>query len=495
MLLAIDKGFAPDLSPTDPGVLTACVGKLPTVKGMKSAPSAVNTGLPALAATALGAAVLTKLDGTKRFFSGTTTKLYEANGVASWTDATRASGGNYNGASDKRWRFAQFGDVSLAVQPGDKLQAISGGAQFADVSAAPRAAIVETVFQFVFLCGTNEATFGDSPNRWWCSAISDHTDWTPAASTQCTTDVLTSVGGPITAARRLGDSLIIYKRNAMYRLDYVPDPRVWAVSEVSSEVGAVSQEAVSVITTATGGSAHIFQGHDNFYFYDGSKPVPIGNPLKDWFLDQISGDFAYLSIASQDSSNSLVRFYFASTGITTWAGVLDKCLAYNYRANKWGVDDRSIEGVVEWESSGLTYSGLESTYATYADIPSISYGSIFWFVGSPATVIFNTSHVTQSLSGAAGETSLTTGDVGSDARMTLVTRVRPRDTTKPTSSTLTNYYRDSLGDSLTEDTTTTLSSNRYDVIRSARWHRFKKTDTGDGECTALDLEAQDDGAE
>lgn len=488
------QGFAPDLDPVTPGVLTSCVGKLPTLKGMKSAPGATDTGLPALAARALGSAVVKRLDGTSRFFAGSTTKLYEANGTTSWTEVTRLAG-NYNGATDKRWRFAQFGDVSLAVQPGDLLQSISGGADFANVTGAPQAAIVETVFQFVFLCGTNEATFGDSPNRWWCSAIGDHTDWTPAASTQCTTDVLTSVGGGITAAKRLGDSLIIYKRSGMYRLDYVGPPVVWQVTEVSTAVGAVSQESVVPVTMASGGGAHIFQGADNFYFYDGSKPVPIGNPIKDWFLGEVSATFDYLSMGSHDSTKSLIRFFYPSTSITTWEGLLDKCLVYNYRANKWGVDDRTIEAVVEHESSGMTYATLESTYATYGAIDLVSYGASLWFAGSPTPVIFNSSHVAQSLTAVAGETSFTTGDIGLEGRIALVSRVRPRDTTKPTSSTLTNYYRDSLGDSLTEDTTTTLGSNRYDFIRSARWHRFKKTDTGDGECTALDLEAQDDGAE
>lgn len=494
-MLAPVQGFAPDLPPTDPGVLTAVVGKYPTLKGMKSAPSATDTGLPALSAIALGAAVLVKLDGTKRFFAGTTAALFEANGVSSWTDVTRAVGGAYNGTSDRRWRFAQFGDVSLAVQIGDKLQAISSGADFADVTAAPKALIVETVFQFVFLCGTNEASFGDSPNRWWCSAIGDHTDWTPAASTQCTTDVLTSVGGPITAARRLGDALIIYKRSGMYRLDYVGSPVVWQATEISADVGAVSHESVVPIVTASGGAAHIFQGPDNFYYYDGSKPIPIGNPVKDWFFSQLSGDFAYLSAASRDQTDSVIRFFYPSTSTTTWGGVLDKCIVANYRNNRWGVDDRSIEAIVEWESAGLTYAQLEALYATYADITPISYGSPFWYAGSPAPVIINSSHVAQSLTASAGETSFTTGDLGKDNVITLITRVRPRDVTKPTSSTLTNYYRDSLGDTATQDATTTLASNRYDVIRSARWHRFKKTDTGNGECLALDVEAQDDGSE
>src|SRR5690349_1665999 len=119
-------GYQPDSDPTIIGVLTACSGTVPTLKGMKGAPSAVDTGLATLAATCMGSAVLTKLDTTTRFLAGTRTKLYEA-GASTWADVSRAA--TYTAGVSARWRFAQQGNVSLAVNGSDTVQAsVSTGA-------------------------------------------------------------------------------------------------------------------------------------------------------------------------------------------------------------------------------------------------------------------------------------------------------------------------------------------------------------------------------
>ena len=101
-------GFSPDADPTTPGVLTECTNIVPHPSGFKGAPSAVSVGANALAAECRGAVVATKLDGSRRIFAGTQTKLYELNGT-SWTDRS-AGGGSSTGSSESRWSFCQFGD-------------------------------------------------------------------------------------------------------------------------------------------------------------------------------------------------------------------------------------------------------------------------------------------------------------------------------------------------------------------------------------------------
>ena len=64
-------GYAPDADYTVLGVLTQCAGVVPSMKGMKGAPSAAVTPLGALAATCQGAVVAVKLDGTTRLIAGT----------------------------------------------------------------------------------------------------------------------------------------------------------------------------------------------------------------------------------------------------------------------------------------------------------------------------------------------------------------------------------------------------------------------------------------
>ena len=59
-------GFAPDLDPETPGILTDCNAIIPTTQGLAAANSLVTSGLPALASTPTAAYVAELLDGTKR---------------------------------------------------------------------------------------------------------------------------------------------------------------------------------------------------------------------------------------------------------------------------------------------------------------------------------------------------------------------------------------------------------------------------------------------
>jgi hypothetical protein len=74
--------------------------------------------------------------------------------------------------------------------------------------------------------------------------------------------------------------------------------------------------------------------------------------------------------------------------------------------------------------------------------------------------------------------------MGDDINFYLLERVKPKWLTAPDSATMTNYYKQSEGDALTTDVTTTMSLSRFDVLRSARWHRLQFNMVGD--CTLSD---------
>jgi hypothetical protein len=477
-------GYAPDRDPTTSGVLTNCSAFIPSLRGMEGAPGVASTGMDALAAACRSSAVLRKLDDTSRWFAGSATKLYEQSST-SWTDRTRASGGDYGLGADLRWRFAQFGDVALAAAKSDILQYSAAGA-FANLGASiPKAAIVETVGQFVFLFDVNDhGTLEDGlnyPDRWWCCAIGDHTNWTPAIATQCTTGRLTSAPGKIKAGRRFGEEIIAYKERAMYRGVYQGPPTAWAFQEIPGEIGALCQEVVVNVGTPEQ-PRHIFMGYENFYEFDGSRPVPIGFDVRDTVFGEINRPYAEQCLALHDRMRSRIYFFYpVSSSVNP-----DKCVVYNYRTKKWGRDDRTVEAVVEYLSAGVTYDSLGSSYATYADLPSVSYDSSFWTSRFPIPAIFNTSHVAQTLNGAAGNSSMTTGDMGDGEHQLMLSRVTPDFITAPTSGSMVNYYRQlNLGDDLTTGATVSMSSKRFDTLREAMWHRVRLDFTGDVELAAI----------
>jgi hypothetical protein len=481
------RGYAPDADPTIEGVLTDCTRVVPTLKGMKAAPSPVSAGITVLAGTCIGAVSIRKLDDTARMFAGTATALYEKSGT-SWTDRSR--GGGYSGSGTQRWRFAQFGNVTLASNGATTVQA-STASVFADVSTAPQASIIETVNQFVFVFDTNDATYGDSPDRWWCCKLGDHTVWTPSIADQAATGRLLAGSGPILAGRKFGDEIIAYKKNSMYRGVYIGPPFVWSFTQIPGEVGALSQECVVNIGTPEN-PKHVFMGVDNFYLYDGSRPTPIGSEeLKITVFASLQQNQYGACQAVHDRLNSRVYFYYPVAD----SFLPDHCVVYNYKTNRWGVDDRKIEAVVEYVGTGLTYTDLGTSYATYADLPEASYDSAFVSQGVPLPAIFDTTHELQTLTGTPTTSGFTTGDVGDDVSFLTLSRVRPRFLTKPSSATLTPFYRHNIGDNLTQGVATTLSSGGFDVLQDSRWHRFHIDFTGDWELPGFVAQFEDSGLE
>jgi hypothetical protein len=476
-------GYAPDADPNIIGVLTNASGVVPSLKGIKGAPSPATVNMATLAATCIGAALLTKLDGTNRLFAGTPTKLYET-GASTWSDVSRSA--TYTTGPTGTWRFAQQGNVSLAANGSDTIQASVSSGAFSCVAGAPVAAIIETVGKFVFAINTSSNAHGV---QW--SALNDYTNWPASVASQAGNDVLTSTPGANTAGRRFGSAIVVYKKNSMYLGVYVGPPIVWEFSLIPGDSGALSQEVVVNIGTPEN-PKHIFMGENDFFVYDGSKPVRVGtNRVKLQVFGALFQNRYYACKALHDKKNSLVYFYYPTKDSVQ----PDKCVVYNYLTDRWGVDDRQIEAAVDYVGATVSYDGLGGLYATYADLPVQSYDTAFAGVQQTFPAIFNTSHVVQTLTGPAGSTSLTTGDYGDDERFSTLKRIRPRFLTAPSSASLINYYRNNAGDTLTADSSVALSNGVFDLLRDARWHRLQFMFSGDWEMAGFSPDWAESGLE
>lgn len=471
--------FIPDAVTTTPDVLTDVTNLVPTARGYRTAPGGVSAGLAALAAACTGAALLYRLDGDYRLIAGTELALYEgASGV--WSDVSR--GAAYSNG-DAAWRFAQFGNTSLAINKATQLQYSNLGA-FADVANAPKAACIETVQGFVMLANTDDSStglttgFGDQPHRWWCSqAFNPLGTWAPNVATQANTGLLVDAPGAINALRRLGSECIAYKQHAMFVGRYLAgDPAVWGWSLVPADVGAPSHEAVVSI-----GNAHLFIGYENIYQFDGSRPVAIGDGVKEWFFARLNKSWASRIQGAHDYENGAVWWWYPSGSSET----LDSALIYNYRTGKWGHATLTVEAVTQTVASGISYDNLGNYYATYDDLPQIAFDSPFWQSAAPLLSYIDASHVVQTLTGVGAGGSLVTGDVGSEDLVQLVDRVRMRFSRAPQAATLTGYVRAALTESLTSAGTSTYVLGRFDVLQAGHWHRFRVDLTGDCELTAI----------
>ena len=475
-------GYAPDIDQTTPGVITDCNAIIPTFKGLKAAPGANDGGIDALASTCFGAASLRDLDNSIRTFAGVATKIYEQSG-SSWVDV---SGSAYNAAIDQPWRFAQFGNVALASNKGDAIQASATG-NFAAISGAPKAAVIETVNQFVFALNINDGA--DKPNGYACCALGDYTDWVESVATQSISGTLDTTPGPISAGKRFGSNLVVYKAESVFLFRYAGAPTVWDIEEIPGSVGAVSQEAVVSVGTPEH-PEHIFWGKNDIYRYDGSRPIPIGSPIRETVFGELSQLYASRVKTIHDPINTLVYFFYPTS-----LGTIDKCVVYNYKTDKWGRDNRTIEAAFDYVSPGISWDTIDTYYPTWDSITDVSWDSPFWTAQNVTPAVFNASHQIQTLDGISGSWYITTGDYGDNNTFSLLDRVKPKYLTANANVTMTNYYRDDQGVSLTSDITTNQSSYRFDVLRSSRWHRFMFNGSGAMEMNAIDVSFQADGDE
>lgn len=470
-------GFTPDADPTTPGVLTDCTNFIPTEKGMAGAPSSTVAvvGLSALAAACRGAAALTDTTGVRRSFVGAQTRLYELTS-STWTDRSR--GGLYTGSSENRWMFAQFGNVAIATNDTEAIQYSASGA-FADIATAPKARIVISAKDFVMAFNTNDTTYGDQSDRWWCSGFQDYSTWTPALATQATTGRLVGVPGEITSAATLGSYVVAYKERGAYLGQYVGSPVVWQWDQVPGEFGCVGPEAVVDI-----GGAHFLVGPDNFWLYDGTRPVPLGTgQVRQWFFNDLSATYRYRTIVHYDRQFSRIWVFYPSAA--TSSGQPDRALVYHLVTKQWGRANRSVEAVFQFITPGLTWDTLSSVGATWDALPSAPWDSQSFQAAGRSLAFFDTAHNLLCLNGSSSTSSFTTGDIGEDESYSYSSGVRLRFLTEPAVVAATGYTRATSGAALATNTSSALTDGKFCIRQSGRYHRYSFDMTGDNEIRGI----------
>lgn len=465
-------GFAPDVESTTPGVLVDCAQLIPFESGMEAAPGlTVPTGVGALAAECRGAAVITKLDGTRRVMAGTATALYELVSTT-WTDRSAAT---YTGSSDTRWSFTQFGDATIAANRTDTIQRTTSGS-FAAISGAPKAKIVFTVGSFVMALNVNDGA--EKPNGWHCCASFDDTDWTEDVATQSASGQLVATPGELTAGARLAEYAVAFKKSSTYLGQYVGAPSVWDWVAVPGDVGCVGQEAVCDIDGAL-----FFVGADNFWVFDGTRPIPVGDDLRQWFADNADATNLYKTKCIYDRRQRRVWVFYPSAGSSS----CNSTLVYHLKTKQWGRANRSIEATINYVSAGVTVDTLNTLAATIDALPDIPLDSPFWLAGSSALAVFDTSHQVNTMTGAPAASSFTTGDVGEDDAVTTLQQIRLRFSAGrgPTTASATAYSKMATGDAFAVRQTTQINDGKFDVLQSARWHRAVINMTGSPRVTGI----------
>lgn len=462
--------FLPDADPAIPEVLTGVYNCLPTLRGYIGSPSPVSAGVAATGSDAFYISSNITLDGAVRTIAGTATDLYELTGTT-WTSRRTA----YNATREIGWSICQFGNATVAANGADIIQHSVYGvsSNFTDISGAPSAAIVTTVSPgFVMAFDTDDGV-DELHDGWWCSALRDHTDWTPSASTQSANGRLVDSPGSINAGLAIGDGVAAYKQRSIYYGQYVGGDVIWSWSRVAGNAGCVGKHAV-----VDAGGVHYFVGVDNIWMYDGAQPVAIADGIKEWFYRTVDKARMHLIQARYDRERSHIWFFCPSAD----SAAFGFAIVYHITTKRWGYVSVPCTAALAYQQAGITMDTLPGTFAAQPDIP---FDSPYWQGGAGTMLAIMAGTDLQTLSGTTGTSIITSGDYGDDDRYTTLRRCRVHWTQEPQITDIQNFYKSGSGIAWAAGIAASVSDQKADFLQSARWHRLQLIMFGDHETTAI----------
>jgi hypothetical protein len=470
-------GFTPDLEPDVEGGMTSCLDVIPSDRGMKGAPSAVATAMPALASACRGIASVFRLDGTYRTVAGTSTALYDTTGSPAWVDRSPAP---YALGSEDRWAFTQFGNITLAATPSITIQQSNTG-NFASIASTVKAEHITTVSGFVMVANYNNGT--SIPDGWKCSAYQDYADWVDNVSTQAASGRLLDTAGEITALRRIGDYAVAYKERAIYLGVYVGAPAVWNFQRILGEVGCLGTGLI-----VSNEQYHLFFGNDDVYRFDGANLTPLQAPCSRYVINTINKSAIYLCQSAWDNDRGLAWWFYPTSGSTQ----ANAWVAFHPETGRWGYGELTIEAIVQFINGAITYETAPTEW-TYDVAPTYSYDSAFWSAITVNLSVVKTDHTVYNFNGNSTSSSFTLSEIGSDMGDSLISRFWPRFYDQPTTATMTITAKYDADSAYVPVTSTAINKGRFDFLSTALWHTLKIDLTGDWEASSYEITVQSDG--
>lgn len=470
-------GFAPDADPTTPGVITDCDNLIPTQNGFQNGyslatvnlfPSITFNGTPRLFTLEYGnGRVMVACDGDKIVLRGNTT-------------TTVQSLGTVNG--DNHFSVAALGSsIVISGGPFSASAVYTNGGAVANVTGLSYAYILTSSNGFMLAFN-----IGGQPDEWRCCAHYDPTDWVISSTTECTGGSLVEVPGAIVAAKPLGNSVFVYKGNAIFRGDYVGAPEVWRFTLIPGTLGALSSRAV--VST---GQLHYVACKDDIYAFDGehAKSICTGS-VREWYRRHIA-----VNAESENSISLVIDEMRGTLNVFITSSVYGKqTLVYHIETGKWGKTSafngyENIYSAINYATpdNGTSVDAVRTTPTVYSGgsflQPSYDYASWASAVGNTFYAVFN--------------------EFGADDEVTRVTdfvisTIRHADASGSSESalTLTGYTKDTRGGTFTAvSSAIPFNKGKFNHRQSGKFHKYRidGSSAADVEFSAWSVNAQSGG--
>lgn len=471
--------FAPDADPSAPGIITTGFGLRPTEYGYANYRAYTDAGWSALASVPLamyahnytGNGRIIVHDSDQRLWSflcgsGTYTSTDVSAGGVPYNTPSYSGYTGYISTEDdpQTFAFTSFGRFCLAARKWDVgiQQQESVITQFTAITDSPPAATLCTFKNFVIAgnVGNYGAVIGANDMIAW-SALGNHQDWTPSPSTQAGYQQLLDIPGRIVCVKPLGDAVAVYKANGIWMMRYIGPPNIWSFTLTANNIGmhASWDKPPPIIDI---GRAHLFVSRDDICIFDGTRVQSVTKGvLREWlrstFWGSGTGRLASTSM-THDMRKAEVQFNDFVVDASQNGGII-----YNYKLNKWGMAPAENRMVAACEAGASMLGGSNS--GELAE-PGMFCGYIDGKIYSRYT-------------GSSDYQPMTaTVTVGNNGHVSTLQRVVPKWKSPPNGTcSMTYATMPYLGGPETAGTAGTWDSanKRFDLLRSAYWHKLGMT--------------------
>lgn len=472
MKIDISRGWMPDYPPyyMPEGGLVVCENLWPLEEIYFPALSAAKYSAGSVSGTPLAGVEYFANDGNYYSFVGTTTKLYRLETNQTFTDVTRAAGGNYTTASDRRWYFDIYGEQVVATNYTDVPQILSSmtGANFAAIGGSPpRAKYCLQFYGHLILAYLNDGTVYPKKIIW--SALDNPASWTASLTTGADSQNIAEAASPITGLARVGNYMAVFHRDSITMGWYALAPYTFnfAFHRISG-IGAIEGSVISV-----GNLVYFFDERD-IYAFDGNQAMPIGEGIKRTFLNSLDIGNLHRITAGHNARFGLIFWSYASTGSAD--GTPDKMLVYNYKAKKFSLIRTSQHCVFNIHRNVLDMDSMSEIFPDMDTSVPYDMDSNWWLDNSPLLACMTTDGFMSSFQGPVLTGIIETKEISMDNNVLYAHRVRPRVYNATDNVKVNMGYRFNEGDVVTYSSDALVQSNGYANVRTAaRLNRIKLT--------------------
>ena len=328
--------------------------------------------------------------------SGTDSKIKIIYSHGDWVDIS-PGGTVIDISASGKWSFTTYGNriiacgrdatpVSVDTTTSDPkithpLSSISADASEADVCAVFKEFLIlgNVVGQ-----GVNASAIGTQRGGLHWSAIGDPTNW-PAVGTQAAIDaqsdfqILDGDGGEITAIVPAGEYCAVFRKNQVWRMDYVGGTAFFSFRRIDTQRGCI----IPGCAVAVGGTVY-FPSAEGFMAFNGSELIPIGEEKIDRTWRQT------MDFNSKEKVNGVYQAESESIFWTVSEGGGTPVLIYGYRhaLGKWFTLEGETAGWLVNTAATVTGGNLDNDpYASFnldncdpADTPGTNDGT--WAVST-----------------------------------------------------------------------------------------------------------------